>query len=43
VATLQQRDCVQYRVIGQPDGYPDASQVEPTLEDGYIWLMQKEK
>jgi len=43
VATLQQRDCVQYRVIGQPDSYPDASQVEPTLEDGYIWLMQKEK
>lgn len=41
VSTLQMQDGVQYRVLGQPDNHPTATPVEPSLEDGYIWLMQK--
>lgn len=40
VSTLQMQRGVQYRVLGDPDGYADASPVEPSLEDGYMWLMQ---
>jgi ABC-type multidrug transport system ATPase subunit len=42
VSTLQMADSVQYRVLGAP---PEASQpqaAEPSLEDGYIWLMGRE-
>jgi ABC-type multidrug transport system ATPase subunit len=40
VSTLQMQRGVQYRVLGDPDGYADAAPVEPSLEDGYMWLMQ---
>ena len=40
VSTLQLQNGVQYRVLGDPDGYADAMQVEPSLEDGYMWLMR---
>lgn len=40
VSTLQIQRGVQYRVVGDPVGYADAVPVEPSLEDGYIWLMQ---
>ena len=40
VSTLQMQRGVQYRVVGDPLGYADALPVEPSLEDGYIWLMQ---
>ena len=40
VSTLQLQHGVQYRVVGDPVGYGDAMQVEPSLEDGYMWLMQ---
>jgi len=40
VSTLQLHDGVQYRVLGTPgEGY-DAVPAEPSLEDGYIWLMR---
>jgi ABC-2 type transport system ATP-binding protein len=41
VSTLQMQDGVQFRVLGNPNGYTDAVQVEPSLEDGYIWLMRQ--
>jgi len=40
VSTLQMTDGVQYRVLGKPDGRYEAKPIEPSLEDGYIWLMQ---
>ncbi|MCP5097671.1 MAG: ABC transporter ATP-binding protein [Chloroflexi bacterium] len=43
VSTLQLQDGVQYRVLGEPNGYKAAQTVEPSLEDGYIWLMQTTK
>ncbi len=40
VSTLQLQHGVQYRVVGDPVGYAEAQPVEPSLEDGYMWLMQ---
>ena len=40
VSSLQMQRGMQYRVLGDPNGYADALQVEPSLEDGYMWLMQ---
>ena len=42
VATLQLQDTVQYRVLGDPQGYA-AAPAEPSLEDGYLWLMNNEQ
>jgi len=39
VSTLQQLDGVQYRVLGMPAAHYQARPAEPSLEDGYIWLM----
>ncbi len=39
VSTLQLQDAVQYRVLGEPTGHA-AAPVEPSLEDGYMWLMK---
>ncbi len=41
VSTLQMQNGVQYRVIGSPDPKYNAQPVEPSLEDGYIWLMRR--
>ena len=41
VSTLQMHNGVQYRVLGTPDSAYKATPVEPSLEDGYIWLMQQ--
>ena len=38
VSTLQLQDTVQYRVLGEPHGHA-ATPGEPSLEDGYLWLM----
>jgi len=45
VSTLQLQDGVQYRVLGTPGAHlsGDAKPVEPSLEDGYIWLMQQSR
>jgi ABC-type multidrug transport system ATPase subunit len=41
VSTMQTQNGTQYRLLGeQVDDWP-AVPVEPSLEDGYIWLMQK--
>ena len=39
VSTLQMQDGVQYRVLGDPSPTYKATPIEPSLEDGYIWLM----
>lgn len=40
VSSLQMQHGTQYRVLGDPDGYRETTPVEPSLEDGYMWLMQ---
>jgi len=40
VSTLQVQDGVQFRVLGDAPAPYAASPAEPSLEDGYIWLMQ---
>jgi ABC-type multidrug transport system ATPase subunit len=40
VSTLQMQRGTQYRVLGDPNGTTDAQPAEPSLEDGYMWLMQ---
>jgi ABC-2 type transport system ATP-binding protein len=40
VSTLQMQNGIQYRVLGDPSPQYNASPIEPSLEDGYIWLMQ---
>ena len=43
VSTLHLAEGIQYRVIGVPGtAYPDAREAEPSLEDGYIWLMKNQ-
>ncbi|MBL8164619.1 MAG: ABC transporter ATP-binding protein [Anaerolineae bacterium] len=41
VSSLQLHNGVQYRVLGVPDAHYNATSVEPSLEDGYIWLMRQ--
>jgi ABC-2 type transport system ATP-binding protein len=41
VSTLQVQNGIQYRVLGpKPPGFQAVSS-EPTLEDGYLWLMSR--
>lgn len=42
VSALQLANGVQYRVVGDPVGYSNATPAEPSLEDGYMWLMRGE-
>jgi ABC-type multidrug transport system ATPase subunit len=43
VSSLQMQDGIQYRVLGETaDGYT-AQSIEPSLEDGYMWLMHQNK
>jgi ABC-2 type transport system ATP-binding protein len=42
VSSLQLQHGVQYRVLGDPNGYANATAVEPSLEDGYMWLMKQQ-
>ena len=42
VSTLQLQDTVQYRVLGEPTGQA-AAPAEPSLEDGYMWLMNNDQ
>jgi len=43
VSTLQQIDGVQYRVVGDPPPHYHAAPIDPSLEDGYIWLMGRQR
>lgn len=40
VSSMHLHDGTQYRVLGDLSGHPQAVPAEPSLEDGYIWLMQ---
>ena len=42
VVSMRQLDAgVEYRMLGEPPVHYDAAPVEPSLEDGYIWLMRQ--
>ena len=41
VSTLQLQHSVQYRVLGMSAPTDSALALEPSLEDGYIWLMRQ--
>ncbi len=43
VSTMQIQSGVQYRVIGMPGEASNVIPVAPSLEDGYIWLMQQSR
>jgi ABC-type multidrug transport system ATPase subunit len=43
VSTLQQMEGVQFRVLGTPPEHYAARPLEPSLEDGYIWLMEQSR
>jgi ABC-2 type transport system ATP-binding protein len=40
VSTLQLGTGTQYRVVGNPAPHLNAAPVEPSLEDGYMWMMR---
>ena len=42
VSTLQLQGGIQYRVLGDPTAHANAQPIEPSLEDGYIWLMKQQ-
>ena len=42
VSTLRLEDGIQYRVVGEDVSGYEARPVEPSLEDGYMWLMHFE-
>jgi len=43
VSTLQLQDGVQYRALGAPEPAYQATPTEPSLEDGYIWLVSESR
>lgn len=43
VSTLHLGGSVRYRVVGEPAAALNASLVEPSLEDGYVWLMRESR
>jgi ABC-type multidrug transport system ATPase subunit len=43
VSMLPQGASVQYRVVGQPEPGQQAQPADPSLEDGYIWLMRERR
>jgi ABC-2 type transport system ATP-binding protein len=41
VSMLHLAEGTQYRLVGEAvEGYPGAQPVQPSLEDGYVWLMK---
>jgi ABC-type multidrug transport system ATPase subunit len=42
VSTLHLGDAVHYRVVGEPTPDTHATQIKPSLEDGYVWLMREQ-
>ena len=42
VSTLNMGSTVQYRVVGDVLSAEEASPVEPSLEDSYVWLMREQ-
>jgi ABC-2 type transport system ATP-binding protein len=43
VSTLNMGTTVQYRVVGNLAASGDATLVEPSLEDSYVWLMREKR
>lgn len=43
VSTLNMNNSVHYRVVGENMQHTNATLVEPSLEDSYIWLMREQK
>lgn len=43
VSTLNMGPVVQYRVVGDLSPRAGAVPIEPSLEDGYVWLMQEQR
>ena len=43
VSTIQLQSGVQYRVLGTPATHYQATPLEPSLEDGYMWMMQQQR
>lgn len=43
VSTLHLGATVQYRVVGEPAPLLSAMPADPSLEDGYVWLMQEQR
>ena len=43
VSTLHHGGSVQYRVVGESPPGIEAEQIPPSLEDGYVWLMQERR
>jgi ABC-2 type transport system ATP-binding protein len=43
VSTLHLGTSVQYRLIGEPSSLIGAIPTDPSLEDGYVWLMQEQR
>ncbi len=43
VSTLHLGNAVRYRVVGEPATALNASPAEPSLEDGYVWLMRESR
>jgi ABC-2 type transport system ATP-binding protein len=43
VSTLHLGATVQYRVVGEPAPLLNAAPADPSLEDGYVWLMQEQR
>jgi ABC-2 type transport system ATP-binding protein len=41
VSSLQLQEGMQYRVLGAPGPHYHAAPAEPSLEDGYMWLMSQ--
>ena len=42
IGMMHSGDHIDYRVIGQPGVSDAAQEVDPTLEDGYMWLMHRQ-
>jgi ABC-type multidrug transport system ATPase subunit len=43
VSTLNMGTTIQYRVVGELSPRAGAVQAEPSLEDGYVWLMREQR
>ncbi len=43
VSTLNMGSTIQYRVVGELSPRAGAMPVEPSLEDGYVWLMREQR
>jgi ABC-2 type transport system ATP-binding protein len=43
VSTLHMGSAVQYRVVGEPSPRLQPTPAEPSLEDGYVWLMREQR